>query len=353
MTSQQLTRRGFLRAGAATAAAVGGLALTSCQAVGGNSATGGSAKKLPFAYQPGYEYGLYYVANEHGWFDGFELSPMTIFQQGADEANAMLKGQFAAGVLGATGLLSRAAQHLPLRIIGTLANGAKNYGVVTQDHVKDVSDLSGRRVGVTIGTNYHYFLLEMLKKYSVRASAVNIVAMDPLAAQSAFIAGRLDAIVPITVNIDAILAKRKGAKVLFRASQFAEPPNPQHRAFAIDSLLAATDDQIDKHGDELTALMRVYHTKVYDLVTKQFSAAVDDVYTWQKQVVKADVTKDIIHKGLKGYDFYPVGELKKWFTGGGLAAEMSGISDFLLGQKIIKTPVKAADVIDADLVKKL
>lgn len=350
-----LTRRDLFRSGVVTAGAVAvGVGLPSCRAVGGD---GGSSDKgrLGFAYQPGYEYGLYYVANKRGWFerDGFELSPMTLFQQGAAEANAMLKGDYAAGVLGATGLLSRAAQNLPLRIIGALANGAKNYGIVAQDDIDDVEALAGKRVGVAIGTNYHYFLLEVLKKYGVGESDVHIVGQDPLAAQSAFIAGRLDVIVPITVNIDAILRKRKGAKVVFRADQFGEEPRPRHGVFAIDSLLAATTDQIESHGDQLTAMMRVYHTKVYDLVRERFSTAVDDVYQWQRKVVKADVTKDVIGKGLKGYDFYSVDALKKWMTGGGMSRSIADIGDFLVGQKIVKSAIDVDKIIDTSLVEKL
>lgn len=356
-TSQpQWSRREFLRlGGAAVAAGALGSVLTAC----GSSKSGAAAPKtavpLTFAYQPGYNYGMYYVAQEKGWFEqqGVTLTHMTIFQQGTLEADALLAGQFDAAVLGFVPVLEIAASGEPIRIIDVVDNSGETYALVSQASIPSVPGLKGKSVGVTLGTNYQYFLDQVLQKYGMVQSDVKVVNLQPLTAQSAFAAGRLDAVVPITINTHSILSQRPGSKILFDGSDFTKPPNPSSAPFAIYDLLVTNESTISSHSKELVKLMEVFHTKIPTYVSHNQAQAVDDIYAWQTSVVKAHVTKTQIQVGLSGYQFYDVAQVKQVVVGGELAASLSSIVDYLISIGSLKSRPNLSTLIDTKLVGSL
>ena len=370
----QVSRRGLLIDAARAAVgftglSVGAAALAACSptattaaptAVPGattagaaNPATGSAT--VPFAYQPGYNYGLFYVAQQKGWFNqvGLTLDPLVIFQQGTVEVDALLSGQFVAGVLGFVPVLTLAAKNQPVRIIDVVDDSGATYAIVSNADVTDVPGLKGKSVGVTLGTNYQYFLDQVLAKYGMKESDLNIVNQQPLDAQAAFIAGRLDAIVPITINTASILNQRSGAKALFKASQFADAPNPSSTPFAIYDLLVTTASSLSQNAATLRNIMQVFHTKVTSYVKDNFDGASSDILNWQQSVVKAQVTLPDIQTGLKGYTFFDVPGVQKVMSGGLLQTSLTSISQYLIGQNLLPAIPDLSTTIDTSLASKL
>lgn len=353
------TRRAFL-ATAGKAVGAGLLAgspilLDGCSSNKGTTAgIGPSAKttSVSFAYQPGYDYGLYYVANQMGFFRSshLQLQPMTIFSEGTAEIDALLSGKFAAAAVGFTPVLSLAAKGQPIKVIDIVANGARNYTLVSQSSISSVLDLKGKTVGVTLGTNYEYFLDQVLTKYGMSEADLHIINLQPPAAQAAFVAGRLDATVPVTVNNQAILAQRPGARALFTAGDFTKPPHPSASPFAVYDLLVATESSATTNRVALQDVSRVFHSKITSLVSEQPGQAAQAIYSWQKTVVKAEVTLAQIEQGLAGYDFYTAAKAHQLVAGGELARFLQNIGSYLAKKGLISSVPDTSRLIDSQLV---
>ena len=339
------SRRELLTAAAATGfALVGGVAASRASAA--------AVETISFAYQPGFAYGLYYVAQTKGWFldAGVSLHPMDIFTNGPLEMDTVVNGNLEAGVLGFVPILTRAAAGQPVKIIDVVDNSGRTYAVVGSKNIDGIPGLKGKTVGVNRGSNYDYFLLQALAKYGMSESDVKIVNFaDPAKAQSAFLAGQIDAVVPITTNRDAILQHRADSKIVFSATQFTEAPNPSRSPFAIYDLFATTESALRRHQAGFATVMTVFHSKVHDYVTSPQTqgAAVDDLYDWQKNVVKAEVTKDQILTNLKAFDFYTIQEARQIVAGGTLQTFLEGIANYLVSTKVLDKVPDIASLIDA------
>lgn len=306
---------------------------------------------IRFAYQPGFAYGLFYVAQRRGWFRqaGVSLDPMTVFTNGAIQIDAVVNGGLDAGVEGFVPLLTRAAGGEPVRVIDVVDNSGRTYAVVGASNIDGIPGLKGRTVGINRGTNYDYFLGQVLAKFGIAPTDVQLVNFgDPVKAQSAFLAGQVDAIVPITTNREAILQQRKDAKLLFSATDFTKPPNPSKTPFAIYDLLATTEKGLARHKDALVRLMRVFHTRVQQAVSAPdtLPGLVDDLYDWQHDIIKADVTKEQILTNMKAFDFYNPGQARQIVAGGELHSFLEGIAAFLVANKLLDTVPDIGKLID-------
>lgn len=355
MRDPGLTRRQLLARGGRTLGAT--LALGSpllLEACGSSSAHGaGSSSKgdtLAFAYQPGYDYGLYYVANQMRFFGDTRLQPMTIFQEGTAEVDGLLGGKFAAAAVGFTPVLTLASKGQSIKVIDVVANGARNYTLVAQSDVTSVADLKGKTVGITLGTNYEYFLDQVLAKFGVAQSDLHVMNLQPPAAQAAFVAGRIDATVPVTVNNQTILSQRHGAHALFTAADFTKPPNPSATPFAIYDLLVATSAGAEANAKRLQAVSRGLHDQVTSLVSHRRAKAVQAIYDWQRNVVKAQVTRGEIEQGLDGYDFYTTAQAHELLSGGKLASFLHSVGTYMKSKSLISSVPDTTKLIDARIV---
>jgi ABC-type nitrate/sulfonate/bicarbonate transport system substrate-binding protein len=342
---RDLTRRELIAA--ARKSAVGAAALSAFAPVSARAAV----ETLRFAYQPGFGYGLYYVAQAKGWLREADvnLEPMTVFTNGPIQIDAVINGEFDAGVLGFVPILTRAAGGQPVRIIDVVVNSGRTYAIVGRQDIDGIPGLAGRTVGVNRGSNYDYFLTRALRKFGVGDRDVRIVNFaDPVQAQSAFLARAVDAIVPITTNRNAILEQRPDAKVIFSATQFTEPPNPSPTPFAIYDLLGTTQRALDQHRDALARLMQVFHSRVRDYVTSPAtqSDAVDAIYEWQRTVIRAEVTKQQIQANLSAFDYYTVSEARQIVSGGELRTFLEGIAAYLLENRILGRVPDIGTIID-------
>ncbi len=359
---KRASRRGFLPHGPKVVLSllVGAVLLLAACGSTAPAGTAGAATATPaptnvsFAYQVGYNYGMYYVAQQHGWLksEGINLSPMTIFQSGPTELESLLAGQFDVAVLGFVPVLTLAAEGQPIRIIDVVDNSGATYSLVAQQGITSVADLKGKTVAVTVGSNYEYFLDQLLVKYGMTESDINVVNAQPSEGQAAFTAGRVDAVVPATINTASVVSQTPGAHVLFSANQFTASPNPSPNPFAIYDLMVTTTSYANSHAALLTKLIQTFHTKVTSYVSSNFTSASNDILAWQTSVVEAVVTLSQVEAGLKGYDFYDVPAVQKLFSSGVLQESLSNVAQYLVGAKLLPSYPDLNTLIDTQFVNK-
>ena len=92
--------------------------------------------------------------------------------------------------------------------------------------IDSVQKLAGKKVAATSGTALHYFLARVLAKNDMTFKDIELVNLPAADGQAAFVAGRVDAIVPSVNGRYYIMSTKKDTRELFTHADFAKPPGP-------------------------------------------------------------------------------------------------------------------------------
>ncbi|WP_102222877.1 ABC transporter substrate-binding protein [Acidimangrovimonas sediminis] len=202
------------------------------------------AGQLVFAWSPNPQTPQVDVALEKGYFKDAGLDVKIVpFNSGRAGFEALLGGQvdvaFMAEFPAATGALMKQK----FVIVGDLARftGSRIIGNRKAGPLTGVSDLAGRKIGTTIGTNVHYFLDTALAEAGVKATIVSAAPSDLVPAVSR---GDVDAIAPFPTFYGAA-KKTLGAN-------YEELRVPGYK---VHFILAATPAMTGKRAADLKAFM--------------------------------------------------------------------------------------------------
>ncbi|MEC5317871.1 NrtA/SsuA/CpmA family ABC transporter substrate-binding protein [Brenneria populi subsp. brevivirga] len=90
-------------------------------------------------------------------------------------------------------LMMERIDYTNIRVVGNPTAGIKNVG-----------DLKGKKVGISVGSSSHYHLLKALAQAGLKQSDVTIVNLTPANMPSAYIAGQIDAAVTWEPSVGVI-----------------------------------------------------------------------------------------------------------------------------------------------------
>ena len=113
---------------------------------------------------------------------------------------------------------------IPLRFISIPTDPSRFSPAAAQPEIDSVPKLAGKKVARTAGTALHYFLARMLAKYGMTLKDIEFVNLPAADGQAAFVAGRVDAIVPSVNGRYYIMTPRRT-----RASSSRTPTSPSRR----------------------------------------------------------------------------------------------------------------------------
>lgn len=361
MSQQRIQRRDFLTAsgrtllaGAAATFAPGVLA--GCGGDGGSAKTGGSGlTTLRIGYQSASDYGLFYVARQKGWFKKVGVDArLSMFDTGDPEIEGLSGGSLDIGLMGSVPPLIGASQGLSaVRLVAPLADAAGLFSIVADGSLKDVPSLVGHRVAVTKGTAYEFYLDAVLQKFGLGASQIEKVDLQPLDGQGAFLARKVDALVPIATSRFLILDKRPDAKVIFDAAGFGKAPNPT--TFSIYDTMIASERAIKDKKEAITRLTRTYFGQVSSYVTAPSTSAkaIDALTSWQENVAKAPTSKKAVKQQIEGYKFYDTSQVKQIVSSGEFAKQLTEQAKFLVRTGQIHEMPPLDQVVDTSIAAAL
>ena len=232
---------------AAVLAAVGGLVLTGCvtgegSAVADADDAGGtwSADTLTvdFAtYNP-----LSLVVREQGWLEetlGPDVTVEWVQSAGSNKANELLRSGAAdvASTAGSAALLAR-ANGSPIHTIALFDQPEWSAIVVPEGSgITSVTDLAGRSVAATRGTDPYFFLLQSLEEHGVDLADVEVQNLQHADGRAALENGAVDA----WAGLDPIMADTElnaGSRLVYRNVDF----NTYGFLNAREDFLAASPD---------------------------------------------------------------------------------------------------------------
>ncbi|MFD1911157.1 ABC transporter substrate-binding protein [Halodurantibacterium flavum] len=154
------------------------------------------ADPIAFAWTPNPQTPQVDMALAQGYFDeaGLDVRLVT-FASGREAFEALLGGQvdiaFMAEFPAATGALT--GQNFAIVADLTRYTGSRIIGNSDRSPLDSLTDLEGKRIGTTLGTNVDYFLSTALAEAGVGAEIVNAAPGDLV---PALVRGDVDAIVP-------------------------------------------------------------------------------------------------------------------------------------------------------------
>ena len=157
-------------------------------------------------------------------------------------------------------LLGMAGGAIPLRFISIATDPSKLFVVLSQPEIDSVPKLAGKRVACTAGTGLHYFLARVLTKFGMTLRDIEFVNLPAADGQAAFVAGRVDAVVPSVNGRFTIVNNKKDTRQLFGYADFTKPPGSTQPFLNYD-LFVTTDAVLKADRRALKSFLSAYHDK--------------------------------------------------------------------------------------------
>lgn len=186
---------------------------------------------------------LFWIAEDQGFFKDNGLNvTMHKYDSGAAALDGMSKGD--ADIAVGTSefpLVKKAFQKEKIRIIGNIDKGDFIYIVARKDRgIENISDLKGKRVGITSGTVAEFHLGRFLNLHGMGMKDITLVEVKtPEEWVNAIVNGDIDAVVTAQPYATSAI-DRLGTNAVFWQAQSNQPVN---------GLIISTDDWTTKHPE--------------------------------------------------------------------------------------------------------
>lgn len=317
-----LSRRQWLRTSAA------GMAL----GLPARAAVGQAAGKLAIGFLAFPNWCQLAAAEHFGWLKAEGIDDkldIHYFESGPPEIEAAIGGNLQLMGLGAGPVINALATGaLPLRILGSVNEVTLLFGLVAQKEFNSVAELRGKKIAVTLGTNYQYFLEAALADAGLKTSDVTLIDSQPNEGTISFLAGRVDATVPDYSDTKIIPRRRPGAKVLVTGADIGKKSGGP--TFRIFDVWVATDKGLADNRAKIAKILRAV-SRWADLVAdpKTRDQAIDFAAQWSAKMSSKAVTRDDIVATMESATFFDAAAQKKITSDGALATALRQHAEFL------------------------
>lgn len=294
--------------------------------------------------------GLIAVTEQKGWFKsaGVDLTSITFSGAGGPKLiQAMGGGSVGLGSVSATAaLLALASKAVPLRIVSISTDPAPAFALLSAPEIRAMPDLRGKRVATTAGTGLQYFLARALRKFGMGLRDIEFVNLPVGDAQSAFLAKRVDAVVPSLNGRYYITGLRKDTRTLFAHDDFAKPPGPT-TPFEDYDVFVAPHSVVEANSGALRAFLAAYHGKgvpyLNDASTQ--SAAIAEITRYVNAEQKSPTDEAAMRQQLLTSRFFDLPRVREIVASDGFRTGLEDQIRFFVEMGQIKAPIPLDDVI--------
>jgi len=204
------------------------------------------------------------LTEKRGWFKEAGVTLKTeLFASAAGPKIVQALGGGAIGlsfVNSTAALLGTAGGAIPLRFISITTDPSKLFALLAAPEFDSVPKLAGKKVACTAGSGLQYVLARILAKFGMTQKDIEFVNLPAADGQAAFVAGRVDAIVPSVNGRFYIMSTRKETRELFRYEDFTRPPGST-RPFQNYDLFVTTEAVLQSERKALAGFLAAYHDK--------------------------------------------------------------------------------------------
>ena len=170
----------------------------------------GNVQSITLGIYPSEYNSLIYIANDQHYFsaNGLEVT-LKSYPSGATAVHGMLTGEVDIATASEFVIANNALQNASLYALGTVSKYLNVYLIARTDTgINGLSDLEGKKVGLSIGTANQFFLGRFLEINGLNQSKVNLVNLNFAETPNALANGTVDAVVtnpPYTNQIQTLL----------------------------------------------------------------------------------------------------------------------------------------------------
>lgn len=191
---------------------------------------------------------LVHVASGQGHFKKAGVDVINQpFQLGKDALESLLDGKADLAVVADTPVMFALFGGVDIAILAGISQVRRDLAVVVQSDggIKQIQDLRGKSVGVSMGTNMPYFLDAMLQAHGVPSDKVKLTDLRTDALISAFKAGQIDAAVMFQPFLAKLEAEMGDQIKVFHGED----------VYAVRFLLVGKTSYIDSHPQEVRRVL--------------------------------------------------------------------------------------------------
>jgi len=138
-----------------------------------------------------------FIADEMGFWkdEGIDVKLIN-FTSGKEAVGALLSGSVDFASMTDLAFMIAAHRDSSLRLIMTITSSPMTHQIVCNGDrgIHNISDLRGKKIGVTIGTGGHYYLDKTLATINLTNSDIQKINLSPPNLSSAFANGSIDAV---------------------------------------------------------------------------------------------------------------------------------------------------------------
>lgn len=180
----------------------------------------GQAETLTIGIPPLEQNALIYVADERGLFAGNGLNiTIKTYDSGVSSMKGLLQGEVDLAAAAEFPVVRTAFQKEQIMIIASSDKFENDYLVGRKDRgIEAVTDLKGKRIGVTLQTINEFYLGRFLRLNRINRQEVEIVNIKPEQFVKAIATGEVDALIAWQPYIQQIL-EQEGNKVVVWPAQ--------------------------------------------------------------------------------------------------------------------------------------
>lgn len=295
------------------------------------------------------------LADKRGWFKeaGVELkTELFASAAGPKLVQALGGGAIDLSFVNTTAaLLGMAGGAIPLRFISITTDPSKLFALLAQPQFDSVPKLAGKKVACTAGTGLQYYLARILAKFGMTQKDIEFVNLPAADGQAAFVAGRVEAIVPSVNGRFYIMNAKKDTRELFGYADFMKPPGST-MPFQNFDLFVTTESVLASKRKALQSFLAAYHDKGVPFLLnpatrpEALRLVTDYVNAEQKNPTDAAIMTRIMDDS----GFYTAAQAKQIMTSADFRGGMEFQVKFFMDQGTMKSAPDLSKAIVTDLL---
>lgn len=279
---------------------------------------------------PAYAFGIYWLVQDQGFAPGVNME-FSVFPSGPPAIEAMVGGSVDAITVGSVPPLAamyrKVADFREISICGDASGLFTIYGA---PGVESLTDLEGRKIAVTSGTNFDFFLDVVLSNNGLRDMPLTRVNMEPIDGQAALIAGAVDATVPLATSRKLIRDRMPDSNIIADGSKIPLESRP-----SIMDVFMTTQPVLDAREAAFREVVAAFHEKGVGMLRNDNAGVVERMVEWQAGLGRASVKAEDVEPLLNGYFYFDTQEIKEVYAQGILKNALRVQSEFLVANERI------------------
>ncbi|MDW6026605.1 ABC transporter substrate-binding protein [Mesorhizobium sp. BAC0120] len=289
------------------------------------------------AVQPWLGYGMWFIAQEKGFFkaNGLEGVELVNFVEDKDMGAAVAAGQLEGDNESIQQLLAKVQAGVPLKGVLLLDASTKADAILVNDQVKTVADLKGKQVAFEKGSTSDLLLNYILEKNGMTIDDVGALPMPAANAGTAIISGTVPAAVTYEPYISAAVAADKSIKVLAEAGEARG---------LISDVLVIPDDVLKNKPGQVQAVL-----KSWDQALEYYRAHTEEGRAIIAKGVGA--SPDELATAFDGVQYYSVSESQEALNGVFKSETYPAIVKAATAAKLIDKDIPYEQAIDASVAQ--